>query len=146
MGSCSFCASQEVLPYYYNGTSTVLLEDQLYHWKTNCCVGRSTVLLEIDCIIGRFIAMPEDEWKIKGTIRKSAVLKTINWIRWKLPIKENKLQEDDYISMSEQNAVHLASPDTYIKCAIQTFVRPSICSAYRVRSVTSTVLDGFFPY
>ena len=27
--------------------------------------------------------------------------------------------------MSEQNAVHLASPDTYIKCAIQTSVRPS---------------------
>ena len=35
------------------------------------------------------------------------------------------LQEDDYISMSEQNAVHLASPDTYIKCAIQTSVGPS---------------------
>ena len=57
--------------------------------KTNCCVGRSTVLLEIDCIIGRSIAMLEDEWKMKGIIRKSAVLKTINWIRWKLPIKEN---------------------------------------------------------
>ena len=26
--------------------------------------------------------------------------------------------------MSEQNAVHLASPDTYIKCAIQMSVRP----------------------
>ena len=36
------------------------------------------------------------------------------------------LQEDDYISMSEQNAVHLASPDTYIKCAIQMSVCPSI--------------------
>ena len=33
------------------------------------------------------------------------------------------LQEDDYKSMSEQNAVHLASPDTYIKCAIQMSVR-----------------------
>ena len=28
------------------------------------------------------------------------------------------------IHMSEQNAVHLASPDTYIKCAIQTSVTP----------------------
>ena len=28
--------------------------------------------------------------------------------------------------MSEQNAVHLASPDTHIKYAIQTSVRPSI--------------------
>ena len=28
----------------------------------------------------------------------------------------------EYISMSEQNAVHLASPDTYIKCAIQMSV------------------------
>ena len=28
--------------------------------------------------------------------------------------------------MSEQNAVHLASPDTYIKCVIQTSVRLSI--------------------
>ena len=93
VGSCSFCASQEVLPYYYNGTSTVLLEDQLYHRKTNCCVGRSTVLLEIDCIIGRSIAMLEDEWKIKGIVRKSAVLKTINWIRWKLPIKENNCKK-----------------------------------------------------
>ena len=26
--------------------------------------------------------------------------------------------------MSERNAVHLASPDTYIKCAIQTSFRP----------------------
>ena len=93
VGSCSFCASQEVLPNYYNGTSTVLLEDQLYHRKTNCCVGRSTVLFEIDCIIGRSIAMLEDEWKIKGIIRKSAVLKTINWIRWKLPIKENNCKK-----------------------------------------------------
>ena len=99
VGSCSFSASQEVLPYYYNGTSTVLLEDQLYHRKTNCCIGRSTVLLETDCMIGRSIAMLEDEWKIKGIIRKSAVLKTINWIRWKLLIKEKKLQEDDYISI-----------------------------------------------
>ena len=33
--------------------------------------------------------MLEDEWKIKGIIRKSAVMMTINWIRWKLPIKEN---------------------------------------------------------
>ena len=32
------------------------------------------------------------------------------------------LQEDDYISMSEQNQVHLASPDTYIKYAIQMSV------------------------
>ena len=36
----------------------------------------------------------------------------------------NELQEDDYISMSEQNAVHLASPDTYVMC--NTDVRPSI--------------------
>ena len=32
--------------YYSNERSTVLLEDQLYHWKINCCVRRSTVLLE----------------------------------------------------------------------------------------------------
>ena len=37
--------------------------------------------------------MLEDEWKIKGIIRKSAVLKTINWIRWKLPIKENNYKK-----------------------------------------------------
>ena len=43
---CSFYASQEDQLYYYDGRLTVLLEDQLYHWKTNCCVGRSTVLLE----------------------------------------------------------------------------------------------------
>ena len=36
------------------------------------------------------------------------------------------LQEDDYISMSEQNAVHLASTDTYIKYSIRTSVSPSI--------------------
>ena len=47
--------------------------------QTSVCP--SAVLLEIDCIIGRSIAMLEDEWKIKGIIRKSAVLKTINWIR-----------------------------------------------------------------
>ena len=93
VGSCSFYASQEDLPYCYNGTSTVLLEDQLYHRKTNCCIGRSTVLLEMDCIIGRSIAMLEDEWQIKGIIRKSAVLKTINWIRWKLLIKENNCKK-----------------------------------------------------
>ena len=50
-----------------------------------------------------------------------------------------ELHQDDFISMSEQNAVHLVSPDTYIKYAKQTSVR----SAFRV---TPTVLDGFFPY
>ena len=72
---------------------SVLLEDQLYHRKTNCCIGKSIVLLEIDCIIGRSIAMLEDDWKIKGIIRKSAALKTINWIRWKEPIKENNCKK-----------------------------------------------------
>ena len=67
MGSCSFYASQEDLLYYYSGTSTVLLEDQLYHRKTNCCVGRSTVLLEnqlyywkIYCNAGRSMVLIED--------------------------------------------------------------------------------------
>ena len=46
-----------------------------------------------------------------------------------------RLQEDDNISMSEQHAVHLASPDTCIKYAIQMSIRPSLipcplCSAY----------------
>ena len=39
--------------------------------------------------------------------------------------------------MSEQNAVHLASPDTYIKYTIQTDVRPSVapfsqCYCHRI--------------
>ena len=46
-----------------------------------------------DCIIGRSIAMLEDEWTINGIIRRSAVLKTINWMRWKLPIKENNCKK-----------------------------------------------------
>ena len=46
VGSCSFYASQEDQLYYCNGRLTVLLEYQLYHWKTNCCVERSTVLLK----------------------------------------------------------------------------------------------------
>ena len=32
--------------------------------------------------------------------------------------------------MSEQNAVHLASPDTYIKCAIQTSICLSVCYTF----------------
>ena len=33
-----------------------------------------------------------------------------------------------------------------ILVSLRPSVRPSICPACRVRSVTSTVLDGFFPY
>ena len=40
----------------------------------------------------------------------------------------------------------LASPDTYIKCAIQMSVRPSVCGQNRVRSVSSTILVGSISY
>ena len=52
--------------------------------------------------------------------------------------------------MSEQNAVHLASPDTYIKCAIQMSVRRSVrlsvCGQNRVCSVSSTILIASISY
>ena len=128
MGSCSFSASQEVLPYYYNGTSTVLLEDQLYHRKTNCSIEKSIVLLEIDCIIGRSIAMLEDEWKIKGIIRKSAVLKTINWIRWKQPIKENNCKMmTTWVFGAECGA---SSFTWYLYQMCNTDVRLSVCLSH----------------
>ena len=100
------------------------MEHRLYYRKISCIIGRPIVVLEDQLyywkstFIRRSIAMLEDEWKIKGIFRKSAVLKTINWIRWKLPIKENNCK------YSEQNAVHLASPDTHIECAIQMSVTP----------------------
>ena len=90
MGSCSFYASQEDLPYYYNGTSTVLLEDQLYHRKTNCCIGRSTVLLEVDCIIGRPIVVLEDRlyyWK------STVLLEDLLWC-WKMNGRSKVLLEN----------------------------------------------------
>ena len=44
------------------------IRPQLYHWKTNCCVGRSTVLLEnrlyywkIICDAGRSMVLLEDQ-------------------------------------------------------------------------------------
>ena len=43
--------------------------------------------------------------------------------------------------MLEQNAVHLASPDTYIKCAIQRSVCPSVRPASHVCSVAPTVFS-----
>ena len=77
----------------------IITEDRLYYWKINCIIGRPIVVLEdrlyywkIDCIIGRSIVMLEDQWKIDG-IRRWAVLKTINWIRWKLPIKESNCKK-----------------------------------------------------
>ena len=33
-----------------------------------------------------------------------------------------------------------------IRLSVRPSVRPSVCPACRVRSVTSTVLDGYFPY
>ena len=58
------------------------------HWKINCCVGRSTVLLEdklyywkINCDVGR-----------SGIFSEDAVM-TINRNRWKLPIKENNCKK-----------------------------------------------------
>ena len=33
-----------------------------------------------------------------------------------------------------------------VRPSVRLSVRPSVCPACRVRSVTSTVLDGFFPY
>ena len=71
----SVCSS--ICPYYWKinciiGRSILVLEDQLYYWKINYDARRS-----------------EDH----GIIRSSAVLKTINRIRWKLPIKENKCKK-----------------------------------------------------
>ena len=54
-----------------------------------------------------------------------------------------KLQEDDYISMSEQNAVHLASPDTYIKCAIQMSVCPSVDKIVSALYLQQYLSDAF---
>ena len=124
MGSCSFSASQEVLPYYYNGTSTVLLEDQLYHRKTNCCIGRSTQLL----YYWKSTVLLEDLlrcWKMNG--RSKVLLE--NQLYWRQSTgldgnyRSRKITARRWLyKYSEQNAVHLASPDTYIKCAIQTSV------------------------
>ena len=34
----------------------------------------------------------------------------------------------------------------FVRLSVRLSVRPSVCPGCRVRSVTSTVLDGFFPY
>ena len=47
-------------------------------------------------IIGRSTVLLEDQlccWKINGILRRLAVLKTIYWNRWKLPIKENNCKK-----------------------------------------------------
>ena len=79
-------------------TFIIVTEDRLYYlkinciigtWKTNCCVGRST-------IIPKSTVLMEDQlrcWKINGIIRRSAVLKTMNQIRWRLLIKENNCKK-----------------------------------------------------
>ena len=60
--------------------------DQLYYWKINCIIGRSTVLMEdqlyhlkINCIIERLTVLLEDKlhyWKIYCIIGRSTVLKS----------------------------------------------------------------------
>ena len=112
--------------YYCKRRSTVLLEDRLYyrkikyHWKINCCVGRSTVLLEdklyywkINCDIGRSVIFSEDQlyWRqstgIDGNYR-SRKITARKWLH-------------KYVG-AECGASSLLY--TYIKCVIQTSVRP----------------------
>ena len=49
--------------------------------------------------------------------------------------------------MSEQNAVHLASLDTYIKCAIQTSVRRQGFRNFLKKTIDSIhFIPGIYPY
>ena len=52
------------------------------------------------------------------------VLKTINQIRWKLLIMGNNCKK--MTKQLQEGMSHLASPDTYIKYAIQTSIRTCI--------------------
>ena len=90
---------------------------QLYHWKISC-VGRSTVLLEdelyhwkMNCDVGRSVVLLEDQpyWRQSTGIDRNYQSRKITARRW------------------------LASPDTYIKYAIQMSVTPfSLCSHRRI--------------
>ena len=129
VGSCSFCASQEVLPYYYNGTSTVLLEDQLYHRKTNCCVGRSTVLLEIDCY-----------WKIYCDAGRSKVLLE-NQLYWRqstgldVNYRSRKITARRWVHKYVGAECGASSFTWYLYQMCNTDVRPSVCpSVHRIVS------------
>ena len=83
--------------YYCNGRSTELLEDRLcyrkinYHWKINCCVGRSPVLLEdklyywkINCDIGRSVVSSGDQlyWRQSTGIDGNYRSRKITARRW----------------------------------------------------------------
>ena len=119
MGSCSFQSSHGRLC-YCNGRSTVLLQDQLYYWEINHYAWRSTLLLEDQLYY----------WKINGVVRRSVVLLG-DQLYWRQSTKINgncrsrkKLHVNNVISMLEQNALLLVSPETYIKYAIQMSIHP----------------------
>ena len=141
MGSCSFYASQEDQLYYCNGRSTVLLEDQLYHWKTNCYVGRSTVLLEnwlhywkINCDAGRSMVLLEDQlyWRQSTGLDRNYRSRKIT-ARWRL----HKYVGAEYGAFSFT---------WYLYPMCNTDVRLSVCGQNRVCSVSSTKFAGFISY
>ena len=142
MGSCSFCASQEVLPYYCNGTLTVLLEDQLYHQKTNCCVGRSTVLLE-DLL--RY-------WKMNG--RSKVLLENQLYWRQSTGLDGNywsrKITTRRWLHKYVGAECGASSFTWYLYQMCNTDVRPSVSpsvhTASGLRSVAPTVLVGSISY
>ena len=102
------------------------MEHRLYYWKISCIIGRPIVVLEDQLYYWKSTVLLEDLlrcWKMNG--RSKVLLENLLYRRQSTGLDGNyrsrKITVRRWLyKYSEQNAVHLASPDTYIKCAIQT--------------------------
>ena len=124
MGSCSSLLHKK---FYL----IIIKEHRLYYWKISCIIWRPIVVLEDQLYYWKSTVLLEDLlrcWKMNG--RSKVLLE--NQLYWRQSTgldgnyRSRKITARRWLhKYSEQNAVHLASPDTYIKCAIQTSVCPS---------------------
>ena len=104
------------------------MEHWLYYWKISCIIGRPIVVLEGQQYYWKSTALLEDllrRWKMNG--RSKVLLENQLYWRQSTGLDGNyhsrKITARRWLhKYSEQNAVHLASPDSYIKCA--TAIKP----------------------
>ena len=103
------------------GRSTVLFQNRLYYWKINCDAGISMVLLEDQLYWRQWTRLDGDYWSRKITARR--------WLH-------------KYVG-AECSA---SSFTWYLYQICNTDVRLSVCGQNGVRSVSSTILIGSISY
>ena len=127
------------------------MEHRLYYWKISCIIGRLIVVLEDRLYYWKSTVLLEDLlrcWKMNG--RSKVLLE--NQLYWRQSTgldgnyRSRKITARRWLHKYVGAECGASSFTWYLYQMCNTDVSPSVCPACRIRPITSTVLDGFFPY